>query len=77
LFALYRTNGILTPQDEQDINLLLPEPGNMLSPIDFEQRTREQAQSHTESLRYREDLWFSRNVGDVPESLYTLQKQLE
>lgn len=77
LVQLYSTNGLLTPQDEREINLFLPDPKRLLSSVDFEQRMREQTRLHTESLRYREDLWFARDVNDLPESLYTLQKQLE
>ncbi len=77
LLSLYNTNGSLSLQDEQDMNLLLPEPGQLLAPVDFEQRIREHKYLSTEHLRYREDLWSTRDVEAAPESLYTLQKQLE
>lgn len=76
ILTLYSTNETITPEEERDMNLLLPEPGNIPPPVDLAQSIREQAQLHNEHLHYREDLWFSRNVNYPPEVLHDLQRQL-
>lgn len=78
LLTLYNTNTLLTAQEEQDMQMLLPDPVRLLAPSDFEQKNRELAFLRNERAHYREELWSAQSAaGDQPESLYALQRQLE
>ncbi len=76
VLTLYSTNGTITPEEEREMNLLLPEPGKLPPPIDFAQRVHEQAQLRAANLHYQENLWFARNINNPPEELNNLQRRL-
>src|SRR5258707_12433105 len=76
LLNLYRSNTAITARDERELALFLPEPGKLVSPLEFEQLIIEQAQLLQKNLSYRRDLW-SQGVGDnSPEAIQDLQNRL-
>src|SRR5258706_859537 len=56
LLNLYRSNTAITARDERELALFLPEPGKLVSPLEFEQLIIEQAQLLQKNLSYRRDL---------------------
>jgi very-short-patch-repair endonuclease/uncharacterized small protein (DUF1192 family) len=76
LAELYMSNVAITSQEEREIGLLLPESGQLLSPVDFERLVAEQVQMRKVNLSYRHDLWSRINTGSSPEIIEQLLHRL-
>ena len=59
MLDLYRTNGVIHPDDEQELLAVLPVPDALLTPFDFEHLLGERSGLEQKDCRVREDLWDS------------------
>jgi superfamily I DNA and/or RNA helicase/very-short-patch-repair endonuclease len=73
LQSLYFSNSVISAKDEQEMGLLLPETSKLISPIEFEDLIRNQAQLVNEAVVWRQDLW--QGMGSL-EAFQALQKRL-
>jgi len=76
LLELYNSNEAITPKDEREISLFLPESGKLLSPIDFERAVYEQTQLRQLNLGYRHDLWIRSDQNYSNEEIQQMQQRL-
>lgn len=56
---LYRTNGSVTAQDEQELGVPLPEPRAIMAPVEFERLLTDRLALSREDLGHGKDLWRS------------------
>lgn len=54
---LYRSNVVVTSEDEKELAVLLPDPEELMPPVDFERLVTEQSRLSEEELDYQRDLW--------------------
>jgi very-short-patch-repair endonuclease len=68
---LYSTSQLVTPQDERDLALSLPEPELMMPPHDFDSLMNDLSRLNRTNLKDRNDLWEARDAmtGNVLEDL--------
>jgi hypothetical protein len=59
LVDLYRTNSVVTPDDEVELGYALPNPGELWTPDEFERKAEEKKHLAEFDLRFRSDLWDS------------------
>ncbi len=59
LSDLYRSNTILTAEEEQQAGLILPDAQKLPPPIEFAQLTAKQNELKSTNLVYRHDLWIN------------------
>lgn len=76
LAELYHSNILISARDERELLQLLPEAGNLLSPLEFEQLVNEQAQLSKNNIGYRYDLWASGNHHQPSQAIQELHKLL-
>ncbi len=76
LLDLYNSNAVLTPKDERQIVLLLPESRILPSPLEFEQCVNQQTALVKDDFGYRRNLWFVDTGGRSPERIVQLQQRL-
>ena len=76
LVELYRTNVTVTAKDEQEIGRILPNPGKLVTPADFEYLVTERVQLQHENLGYRRDLWTGAVKDRSQDALEQLQARL-
>jgi very-short-patch-repair endonuclease len=76
LVELYRSNALVSPADEKELALALPDPQQMLSPSDFERLVAERERVQPQDTQYRRDLWDEAPEDQPPGALEALQPQL-
>jgi very-short-patch-repair endonuclease/DNA polymerase III delta prime subunit len=76
LVNLYRTNGTVSPLNEQEINACLPDPQQLASPPDFEQAVLDHHRLGQKTLDFRRDLWTQRVTRPSPLDLEHLSRRL-
>lgn len=76
LVELYRSNTVMTPKDEQEMALFLPDPSKLVALNDFERLVTERARMPKENLSYRHDLWQGTSRHQDWEKLEKLQSRL-
>ncbi|GCE12396.1 AAA domain-containing protein [Tengunoibacter tsumagoiensis] len=59
LVTLYRTNVTVTPQDEREMAIGLPDPQKIASPVEFDQWVQEHEHLMNEELNFRRDVWIA------------------
>lgn len=57
IIELYKTNNIVTADDESELSAMLPALADLLTPEDFEKLISEKEQLKTKDLKYRKELW--------------------
>ena len=73
---LYRSNAVITPKDEQEMMLSLPDPNKLIAPSDFERLATERARLLKANRDYRYDLWQGIPGNQAPDELEKLQSRL-
>ncbi|HEX6778372.1 MAG TPA: AAA domain-containing protein, partial [Ktedonobacterales bacterium] len=76
LTELYRSNALVSPEDEAELALALPDPAQLPSPSDFERLVAGRERLQGEDLEYRRDLWKRTSEEQAPEPLEGLHQQL-
>lgn len=76
LLELYHSNAVLTPRDEREIVLLLPESNILPPPLEFEQCISQQKALASDNFNYRRNLWSVNTGGSAPERIVQLQQRL-
>lgn len=76
LLDLYNSNAVLTPKDEREIVLILPESRILPSPLEFEQCVNQQTALLKDDFCYRRNLWFVDTGSRSPERIVQLQQRL-
>src|SRR5260370_41560979 len=76
LIELYNTNAKVTIKEEREMDLSLPDPEKLLSPVDFERMLTEQVQLNNATINYRHDLWLPGSYRQSTEALQEFQKPL-
>lgn len=76
LVELYRSNALVSPDDEAELALSLPDPAQLVSPGDFERLIAGRERLQGEDLDYRRDLWKGVSEEQAPEPLERLYQQL-
>ncbi|HEY7358752.1 MAG TPA: AAA domain-containing protein, partial [Ktedonobacterales bacterium] len=75
LAELYRTNALVSADDEQELALPLPDPQQLLSPGAFERLAAEPAPAPQPEEPLRRDLWDDIPAEQPPDALERLQRQ--
>lgn len=57
LADLYRTNAVLTSQDQDELSLGLPDPADLMTPSDFARLCATRERLQPDQLDFRTDLW--------------------
>lgn len=76
VIELYRTNGSVTPADEEDLGHLLPDPQTFISPTEFERMIDERNRLLNLDLDYASDLWSTVAAEQKPEELERLSVEI-
>lgn len=77
VISLYRTNALLSPQDERELVTKLPDPSSLLSPSEYESLLSERQSLAGTSLNYRPDLWVNPPPGQRAQDLRILLERLQ
>ncbi len=73
LVELYRTNVMVTVQEEQEVGQFLPDPGTLVAPTDFEHLIAERAHLQQQNVGYGRELW----TGGAKEKTQVALEQLQ
>ncbi|GHO76996.1 disulfide isomerase [Ktedonobacter sp. SOSP1-85] len=76
IVSLYRTNVTVTPQDEREMAVGLPNPQSLASPVDFDQWVQEHEHLIKEQLDFRRDVWIETPHSPSIEDFQQLQHRL-
>lgn len=76
LVELYSSNTTLTPKDEQEMALFLPDPSKLVPLSDFERVVTQRVRLLHENRSYRQDLWQETPKKQGQEILEKLQSRL-
>ncbi len=76
LIDLYRSNARVSPEDERELALALPDPQQLMPPSDFERLAAERERLQQQDVRHRRELWDETPAQQPPEELEALQNQL-
>lgn len=76
LADLYRTNATVTRKDEDELSGLLPEPGELLTPEEFDRLVEERERLADLDLTFRADLWDREPSAERAEDLQLLADRL-
>ncbi len=69
LITLYRTNASVTPEDERELSLALPNPTELPTPEDLVSSVRQRADLLGAERNFRDDLWAKPSAQGDPEQL--------
>lgn len=76
LIELYRTNTLVTPEDERELSAYLPALGPLMPPTEFEQLVQERTRLGGANRAFRAELWRDRPEGEDAEGLEALLGRL-
>jgi very-short-patch-repair endonuclease/cellulose biosynthesis protein BcsQ len=76
LAELYRSNALVTPDDERELALPLPDPQRLLLPGDFERVIAERERLPEQDTGLRRELWDEPPGDQPPEELEALRHQV-
>jgi very-short-patch-repair endonuclease len=76
LVELYRSNALVSAEDEAELALALPEPAQLVSPGDFERLVARREELPGDQLEERGDLWKATPEPQAPEPLEAIYQQL-
>ncbi|MBM3298516.1 MAG: AAA family ATPase, partial [Deltaproteobacteria bacterium] len=76
LIDLYRTNTIISPEDEVELAQVLPNPNDLPTPEDFDRMVKEKDRLFNLDLDFRSDLWDFPPTKDGLEELEALAERI-